>query len=109
MSVQTISILKNIELPIYHINNEFKMKKFDKFPFSSYENGMPCSVVNLYLQSSDNINLSYTKKLLDDKNHCLSYNWNDSSEKTTKYKKYCTHFFNTYFENEIEILNKKIK
>jgi integrase len=58
MKFPTVSIVKNIELPVYHINKQFKMKRFDSFPILSFSNGNPCYSANMYLQSSEIIKLS---------------------------------------------------
>jgi site-specific recombinase XerD len=58
MKSSIISIIKNIELPLYHINKKFKMKSFGIFPFLSYSDGTPCNIANAYLQSSEIIKLS---------------------------------------------------
>ena len=59
MTNQKISIIKNMEIPVYYFNNKFEMKHYEKFPIASYDNGAPCFLVNMYLQSPDVIKLSF--------------------------------------------------
>lgn len=47
-----------MELPIYFFNNRFKTKKFSKFPFFTFNNGVPCLALNSYIQSEEIIKLS---------------------------------------------------
>ncbi len=58
MIYPNVSILKNVELPLYHIDNKFKMKIFRKFPLISFSNSMPCFSMNLYLQQGEILKLS---------------------------------------------------
>ena len=59
MNVSKISIVKDIEIPIYYFNQKFEMRHYDKFPFASYKNGLPCLPVNMYFQSPEIIKLGY--------------------------------------------------
>lgn len=53
-----VSIIKDVELPLYHIDNRFKMKIFQRFPLLSFSNGLPCFAMNLYLQQGEILKLS---------------------------------------------------
>lgn len=54
----TLTFIKNMELPIYFFNNRFKTKTFSKFPFFTFNNGVPCLALNSYIQSEEFIKLS---------------------------------------------------
>lgn len=54
----TLTFIKNMELPIYFFNNRFKTKTFSKFPFFTFNNGIPCLALNSYIQSEEIIKLS---------------------------------------------------
>ena len=54
----TLTFIKNMELPIYFFNNRFKTKTFSKFPFFTFNNGVPCLALNSYIQSEEIIKLS---------------------------------------------------
>ena len=53
-----LTFIKNMELPVYFFNNEFKIKSFSKFPFFTFNNGIPCLPLNSYIQSDEVIKLS---------------------------------------------------
>lgn len=54
----TLTFIKNMELPIYFFNNRFKTKNFSKFPFFTFNNGIPFLAMNSYIQSDEIIKLS---------------------------------------------------
>jgi integrase len=104
MSVKIITVLNNVELPIYHINNKFKMKLFNKFPFASYSTGIPCYLINLYLQSNDNINLSYTSILK--KSYALSLLIKFSEDNNLDFKNFNSSSLFLFSKSLEEELNK---
>lgn len=50
---KNLTFIKNIELPTYFFNSQFSFKKFSKFPFFTFQNGIPCLSLNSFIQSDE--------------------------------------------------------
>jgi integrase len=82
VNTQIVHVLRDVEVIDYIFDNNINTKNMESFPFVTYQNGMPCNVVNIYLQSHENEDLSDStlKKKAFDLSHLIKYCFNKKME-----------------------------